>query len=125
LWLFSLGGTIESLPPGSGDPPPEDGAAESGDEAHAVMDALDLERTANLERGGEIYTTICQTCHGPNGEGGQLGVPLSDELTIVDIVTTARSGVDGTPMPPFGSTYSIEELHDVASYIQTEILSRR
>jgi len=125
LWLFSLDGEIESLPPGSGDPPPEDGTAESGDEAHAFMDALDLERTANLERGGQIYTTICQTCHGPNGEGGQLGVPLSDELTIVDIVTTARSGVDGTPMPPFGSTYSIEELHDVASYIQTEILSRR
>ena len=25
LWLFSLNGTIESLPPGSGDPPPDDG----------------------------------------------------------------------------------------------------
>jgi hypothetical protein len=25
LWLFSLNCTIESLPPGSGDPPPDDG----------------------------------------------------------------------------------------------------
>lgn len=121
LWLFSLNGTIDSLPPGSGDPPPEDG--ESTDEAHTFMDALDLERNANLERGADIYRAICQTCHGPNGEGGQLGVPLTDELTVVGIVTTARSGVDGTAMPPFGNIYSLEELHDVASYVREEILA--
>ena len=123
LWLFSLEGTIESLPPGSGSPPPEDGG--EGEEAHAYMDELDLNRTANLERGAEIYGVICQTCHGPTGEGGQLGVPFVDDLDIETIVTTARSGVDGTPMPPFGGTYSLEELHDVASYIVEEILALR
>jgi mono/diheme cytochrome c family protein len=141
LWLFSLEGTIDSLPPGSGDPPPGDDDADGdGDEGEADGDgdgdgenadplaflaALDLERTANFERGAKIYDTVCTACHGPRGEGGQLGVPFKKELAVVDIVVTARSGVDGTPMPPFGSSYSLEELHDVASYIEREILPLR
>ncbi len=59
------------------------------------------------------------------GEGGHLGVPFKKELTVVDIVVTARSGRDGTSMPAFGSSYSVEELHDVASYIGREILPLR
>jgi quinohemoprotein ethanol dehydrogenase len=127
LWLFSLNGTIDSLPPGSGDAPPD--ASDDGESTAdplAFLAELDLERSANLDRGAEIYGTICQTCHGPMGEGGTvLGAPLSDGLTIEDIIVKSRSGIDGTPMPPFGSSYSLEELHDVASYIQSEILSQR
>jgi alcohol dehydrogenase (cytochrome c) len=124
LWLFSLNGTIESLPPGSGDPPPDDGD-EANDDPLAFLAALDLERTANLDRGAQMYRTVCVACHGPAGEGGHLGVPFRNDLTIVDMVVTARSGVDGTSMPPFGSAYSLEELHDVASYIDNEILPLR
>ena len=124
LWLFSLNGTIDSLPPGSGDPPPDDEAGES-DDPLAFLAALDLGRTANLDRGGQIYDTVCQACHGPQGEGGHLGVPFVSTLSVVDIVATARSGVDGTSMPPFGSAYSLDDLHDVASYIEREILPLR
>ncbi len=126
LWLFSLNGTIESLPPGSGDPPPEDGDGESTADPLAFLSELNLERTVDLARGAEIYGAICETCHGDTGQGGTLlGAPLPDELTVVDIVANARSGIDGTPMPPFAGTYSLEELHDVASYIQNEILTQR
>jgi quinohemoprotein ethanol dehydrogenase len=128
LWLFSLNGTIESLPPGSGDPPPADGAAAGSDgnaDRRAFLAALDLARNPNLVRGGEIYAAVCTACHGPMGEGGHLGVPFKKELTVEDIVVTARSGVDGTAMPPFASSYSLEELHDVASYIAREILPLR
>ena len=59
------------------------------------------------------------------GEGGHLGVPFKKELTVVDIVVTARSGRDGTSMPAFGSSYSVEELHDVASYIGRETAPAR
>jgi mono/diheme cytochrome c family protein len=59
------------------------------------------------------------------GEGGQLGKPLSSDLAVADIMTTARSGVAGTSMPPFGNAYSVEQLHDVASYIVERVLSRR
>jgi hypothetical protein len=33
--------------------------------------------------------------------------------------------VDGTSMPAFGASFSVEELHDVASYIGKEILPQR
>jgi len=126
LWLFSLNGTIESLPPGSGDPPPDDGDGdEETNDPRAFLAELNLERTANFDKGAEIYKTVCTACHGPMGEGGHLGVPFKKELSVVDIVVTARSGRDGTSMPAFGSSYSVEELHDVASYIGREILPLR
>jgi mono/diheme cytochrome c family protein len=52
-------------------------------------------------------------------------VPFKKELAVVDIVVTARAGVDGTSMPAFGASFSVEELHDVASYIGKEILPPR
>ena len=132
LWLFSLNGTIESLPPGSGDPPPADtppsGADANADaqtDPRAFLANFDLQRTPNLSRGAEIYTTVCQTCHGPRGEGGQLGKPLDGDLTIEDVMTTARAGVAGTSMPPFGNAYTLEQLHDVASHIVSRILPPR
>jgi len=125
LWLFSLNGTMESLPPGSGDPPAEPAATEA-DEAQndprAFLADFDLTRTPNLSRGAEIYGNVCQMCHGPRGEGGQLGKPLERGLTVEDIMTTARSGVEGTSMPPFGRAYSLEQLHDVASHIVSRVL---
>jgi hypothetical protein len=97
LWLFSLNGTIESLPPGSGDPPPDDGDGnDETNDKRAFLAQLDLSRTPNLARGEEIYTTVCTACHGPMGEGGHLG-----------------------------GSFSVEELHDVASYVGKEILPLR
>jgi mono/diheme cytochrome c family protein len=98
-----LNGTIESLPPGSGDPPPDDGDGNNEtNDRRAFLPQLDLSRTPNTARGEEIYTTVRTACHGPMGEGGHLGVPFNKELAVVDIVVTARSGVDGTSMPAFG-----------------------
>jgi alcohol dehydrogenase (cytochrome c) len=133
LWLFSLNGTIESLPPGSGDPPPADDDAASAADGDGLiganpawLDALDRDRVANLDRGEEIYSSVCETCHGATAEGGHvLGAPISDELDLVDIIGTARSGRAGTPMAPFGNSYSLEELQDVATFIVEEIFSRR
>ena len=122
------GERIESLPPGSGDPPPADAAGDADaphDDPQAFLAGFNLARTPNFNRGGEIYRTVCQTCHGPMGEGGQLGKPLSSGLALADIMTTARSGVAGTSMPPFGNAYGLEELHDIASYIVSRILSQR
>ncbi len=68
---------------------------------------------------------MCTVCHGPTGEGTQLGQPFPDDLELVDIIVAARGGVPGTAMPPFGAAYSLEELHDVASYIERDILSQQ
>lgn len=102
------------------------GDGESTADPLAFLSELNLERTVDFARGAAIYGAICETCHGDTGQGGTLlGAPLPDELTVVDIVANSRSGIDGTPMPPFAGTYSLEELHDVASYIHSEILTQR
>src|SRR5690606_9081007 len=125
LWLFALHGTIESLPPGSGDPPATtDAGPVEADEVGALAE-LNLSRAPNVERGAEIYRTICTACHGPAGEGTQLGKPFRSDLALADIIATARTGVAGTSMPPFGGTYSLEDLHDVASYIERDVLPQR
>ena len=118
LWLFSLNGTMESLPPGSGDPPPED--------EETALEGFDPDREPDLARGSTMYRTVCQICHGDSGEGGgEQGAPLPGELTVEAIIATARTGVADTAMASFRSRYSIEELHDVASYIVEEILDGR
>lgn len=129
LWLFALDGTIESLPPGSGDPPTNDAARPQGNQdpvdvaRRQLRDTLDYERNVDLARGAEIYRSVCQACHGENGEGGhEAGAPLSASLTVLDIVATATAGVTGTPMVSWSSVYSVEELQDVASYILEEVL---
>jgi hypothetical protein len=40
-------------------------------------------------------------------------------------MTTVRSGVAGTSMPPFGNVYTLEQLHDVASHIVSRVLPQR
>jgi mono/diheme cytochrome c family protein len=128
LWLFSLNGTLESLPPGSGSPPDDDAdiadtADDADDATQALLAGFDPGRAPDPERGASIYRSVCQICHGPQGEGGhEQGAPLPRELTLTDIIATARSGVAGTPMVSFASTYSIDELHDVASHIVEEVI---
>jgi alcohol dehydrogenase (cytochrome c) len=114
LWLFSLNGSMESLPPGSGD---------SEDEEATALEGFDPDRAPDLARGAAIYRTVCQICHGAAGEGGQeAGAPLPRDLAVEDIVATARTGVAGTAMASFRSAYSIEELQDVAGHIVNEVL---
>jgi len=132
LWLFSLDGTMESLPPSAGVPPPnasreltaeQQRAAAAGLGPAPVQPIVDLARVPDRERGGAIYHAVCVACHGENGEGGhEAGVPFTAELTLEQIVLTAGAGVDGTAMTPFGSAYSPEELHDVASFILEDVL---
>jgi len=127
LWLFSLNGTIESLPPGAGEPDAAtDGQASLAEQLEAVRATLAGGRPADLDRGAGIYRTICIACHGETGEGGhEQGAPFGDELTIAQAVVTARNGVAGTAMASFGNRYSFEELQDVATYIVEGVISAR
>jgi alcohol dehydrogenase (cytochrome c) len=121
LWLFSLNGTMESLPPGSADPGPP-----AGPPVFAPPPAVPLDRVADLEHGAEIYRTVCQACHGETGEGGHdVGAPLPADLSIESIMYTADAGRPGTQMQPFRGLYTAEEFHDVASYIHDVVLAGR
>jgi quinohemoprotein ethanol dehydrogenase len=109
LWLFSLDGTMESLPRGSADPT---GGPRGGPPPAAATPA----RAANKEKGKEIYTTTCVVCHGENGKGGTHGgAPLTSQLTqdtIVSVLTNGRND-----MPAFGTTLSPEALQDLTAYV--------
>lgn len=130
LWLFSLNGRIDTLPPGSGEPPGNgEGGVGLGNQdpidvaRRQLRDSLDYDRQVDLARGAEIYQTVCQACHGENGEGGhEEGAPLSGGLTVLDVVATATAGVAGTAMVSFSSVYSVEELQDVANYILQDVV---
>ena len=60
LWLFSLNGTIESLPPGSGDPPPDDGDGNTEtNDPRAFLTELDLSAIAELgARRGDLHDGV-------------------------------------------------------------------
>jgi alcohol dehydrogenase (cytochrome c) len=132
LWLFSLNGTMEPMPPGSGDRP-QDGLdieipeeAGPGDVRAAVLRSLDPDREANVERGQSIYQATCYACHGPTGEGGTVeGAVLGDALEVPDIIATAYTGRPGTAMVSFADSYSFQELQDVATFIVEQVIGGR
>ncbi len=117
LWLFSLDGTISSLPRGSADPtgqfPPRGGPPGAAPPASAPLPPA---AAANVDKGKEIYTTTCVVCHGESGKGGSHGGPaLTRALTrdaIANVVTRGRND-----MPPFGSALSPQQLNDLSAYV--------
>jgi quinohemoprotein ethanol dehydrogenase len=116
LWLFSLEGKKESMPRGSADPagqfPPRGGPPGGAPPAAPTT----RQRTANVDKGKEIYTTTCVVCHGENGKGGTHGgAPLTAALTTEAVTTVVARGRND--MPAFGSALSPEQLQDLSAYV--------
>ena len=106
VWLFSLEGTMASLPRGSAD------AAATIPHGPPMFPPT---RPANLDHGKKLYTETCASCHEANGEGGVHGAPLTDALSeplITQIVQNGRN-----KMPAFGSIYSGQDIRDLAGYV--------
>jgi alcohol dehydrogenase (cytochrome c) len=118
IWMFSLRGTMKSLPVGgatSGGPGPAGPgprlAAAPGDRA---MDAA---------HGRALYAEACVACHGEGGDGGHGGGPtLVAGLPKETIVAVAQAGRN--TMPGFGRTYAAPDLNDIAAYI-VDVLAKR
>jgi alcohol dehydrogenase (cytochrome c) len=127
VWLFSLDGTMASLPRGSADPagqfpprtgplgppaPQQPGAAPPPGTATPPGATL----TGDAKQGKALYTEICGTCHGETGKGGlHGGAPFTANLTTQSIIDTVAKGRN--QMPPFGSLYSPQQLQDLAAYV--------
>ncbi len=118
VWLFSLNGQMDSLPMETQAAPgllPTTGAA-----AITPVEAP-AGRVADLDSGRQVYTLICASCHGARGEGGHAGgVELTRALDLTTIMTVATHGRED--MPPFGAALSVEQIHDVGSFILDELL---
>jgi cytochrome c551/c552/outer membrane lipoprotein-sorting protein len=76
---------------------------------------------ATLERGQEIYSQICVTCHGPNLDGG-IGPSLVDAYwkhgdTSEAIMRSITKGITGTEMIAYEYVYSEEDRQAVTDFI--------
>jgi alcohol dehydrogenase (cytochrome c) len=109
LWLFSLDGTLESLPP-----EPVAGAV-------PVANVELPPGPANLAQGAATFRQFCVSCHGDQGTGGQgggasLATVARDPQAIANTVAAGRN-----TMPTFRLMLTPEQLRDVAGYIATEL----
>jgi len=77
---------------------------------------------AGVGEGQELYDAYCQICHGGLGEGQTMGKPLNDSaarnLSDEDLIAVITGGRAGTGMAAWGSSFSEQEILDVASYVR-------
>jgi quinohemoprotein ethanol dehydrogenase len=109
LWLFSLDGSLESLPP-------EQPAGAAPIPVVALPPG-----PANIAQGKTAYRQFCVACHGEQGMGGQ-GGGASLAAMSRDVQAIANMAAAGkNAMPAFRLMLSSEQLRDVAGYISTEL----
>jgi mono/diheme cytochrome c family protein len=117
IWMFSLDGKIPSLPSAAA----TRGGGPGGGKAQAAGPPVTT-RPPNPDNGAKIYKAACVPCHGATGEGGEGGgAPLVNGLNREGILSTTTTGKNN--MPSFTSSYSPDELNDVATYI-TDVLAK-
>lgn len=72
--------------------------------------------------GFQLYANTCVTCHGANGEGSTLGVPLNTpEVRAQDAASLTRTiveGVPGTMMAAWGTLLEASELDALVAFLQ-------
>ena len=77
---------------------------------------------AGVSEGQELYDAYCQVCHGGIGEGQTMGKPLNDSvakgLSDEELIAVITGGRSGTGMAAWGSSFSEQEILDVAAYVR-------
>ncbi|MDH3419715.1 MAG: c-type cytochrome, partial [Gammaproteobacteria bacterium] len=100
VWLFSLDGTMDPVPPATTDVSNMIGA---------------IVGTPNLDNGARLYQQACVACHGEDGEAGHVGPPITQGLPIGQVVRIIADGRN--EMPSFTGTLSSFEARDIAGYV--------
>lgn len=78
-----------------------------------------------------LYERNCAVCHGPRGEGTQLGTmktpPLNSgaALTDPDEMFFKQISNGGKGMPPFSHTLDDQQIADLIRFIREEIQGKR
>jgi mono/diheme cytochrome c family protein len=109
VWLFSLDGTLNQLPPPTAAGPA--GPALTAPEG----------RVADIDAGRTLYKQSCVYCHGDTGTGGHGGgAELTSALAVQDIITMLSTGRNA--MPNFRPVMTVEQMHDIATYVTEELV---
>ncbi|MEO8315285.1 MAG: PQQ-binding-like beta-propeller repeat protein [Pseudomonadota bacterium] len=122
VWLFSLDGSMESLPPESGAVTQAAPGGGRGAPAPAQQGVTLPPGAADLAKGAAQYRVLCMACHGESGMGGQnsgasLATIARDPQALAN---TAWNGKNN--MPPFRGSLTAEQIRDIAYYISSELL---
>lgn len=74
---------------------------------------------AELAAGRGTYTATCAMCHGPTGQGTQMGVALTNGLEVAVIKEKVTKGMvnPGDKMPPMGAALSADQLDALAKFV--------
>ncbi len=79
--------------------------------------------SGDVELGREVYEQHCAVCHGENGEGDigpAIGNPAMLALTTDAFLKYAiENGRDGTQMPSFTDTLTVEEINGVTAFLRS------
>jgi quinohemoprotein ethanol dehydrogenase len=151
IWMFSLEGKMESLPPATpvgpggapGGPPasggrpagagpaasggaPSVGGLRAGGAAAPVPaspTAPSVADAANVENGERLYKAACLPCHGESAAGGHGGGPtLVGGTTHASFIAVTTAGKNN--MPSFSATYSAQQIEDIAGYV-LQVLAKK
>lgn len=84
---------------------------------------LKMPDAAGLNAGKEIFTSVCWTCHGKQGEGGA-GPNLTDDYwihkgSLSDVYQSIKNGYPDKGMQSWTKNYTPKEINDLAGYIKT------
>lgn len=74
---------------------------------------------AELSSGRGTYGATCVMCHGPAGQGTQMGVALTNGLEVAVIKEKINKGMvnPGDKMPPMGAALSADQLDALAKFV--------
>ena len=87
--------------------------------------------TAGAVPAGVLYKNNCAVCHGPRGEGTQLGTmktpPLNSGAALTDPDERFFKQISdgGKGMPPFKHTLDDRQIEDLVRFIRQEIQGRK
>lgn len=89
--------------------------------APAIPAASTGPSTEELANGRAIYAGAgsCAMCHGPTGQGTQMGIALTAGLDYEAVKEKIVKGMvsPGEKMPPMGAALSADQLDDLAKFV--------